>query len=260
MTMLAALTTGPAAYQPRSNWPAWAVLPAGVVIFLLAALLGVLLSVGYGVLSGAQLPDNIDPSHPPREVMLQLAAWIVGLQLGIVAFSWLAAGFFSTSRRDALALKPPAGGWGVLPVALMPLFVGTAVWTGILVMWKPDAVAQDLKPFQEMLNGDARYLILAVICVEAPLSEEFLFRGFLFSGLAKTRLGFVGTAILTTLLWTMLHAGYSMFGLVEVLGIGLYLSWLLVRTGSLWVTIFCHAIYNSVVALALLYVTLPAAA
>jgi membrane protease YdiL (CAAX protease family) len=81
----------------------------------------------------------------------------------------------------------------------------------------------------------------------------------MFSGLAKSRLGFLGTAILTTVLWTALHAGYSAFGMLEVLGIGFYFSWLLIRTGSLWVTILCHAIYNSVVAACLLLVTLPAA-
>ncbi len=85
-------------------------------------------------------------------------------------------------------------------------------------------VYQDLRPFQELLHGDAVWVILTVICLGAPLSEELLFRGFLFSGLAKSRLGLVGTAILTTLLWTALHAGYSLFGLIEVLGIGFYFS------------------------------------
>jgi membrane protease YdiL (CAAX protease family) len=259
MTIMAALR-GPAPYVPRSNWPAWAVLPAGVVIFILAALLGAALSLGYGALSGAQMPTAIDPSRPEPQTMVQIALWIAGLQSGIIILTWIAAGFFGTPRAEALALRRPAGGWGVLPLALIPLFVGTMVWTAVLVQWKPDAVVDDLRPFQQLLQGDARYLMMAIICVGAPVSEEFLFRGFLFSGIARTRLGFVGTAILTTLLWTALHAGYSVFGLVEVLGIGLYFSWLLVRTGSLWVTIFCHAVYNTAIAIALFYVVLPAAA
>ena len=55
-----------------------------------------------------------------------------------------------------------------------------------------------------------------------------MFRGFLFSGLAKSRLGLIGTGVLTAVLWTALHIGYSIFGLLEVLAIGLYFSWLLV--------------------------------
>ena len=109
----------------------------------------------------------------------------------------------------------------------------------------------DLKVFKEMLSGNTALLALLVIGVGAPLSEELLFRGFLFSGLAKSRLGLIGTSILTAVLWTALHFGYSVFGLIEVLAIGLYFSWLLVKTGSLWVTIFCHAVYNTVVGLVL---------
>ena len=46
-------------------------------------------------------------------------------------------------------------------------------------------------------------------------------------------------------------------GLVEVFSIGLIFSWLLWRTGSLWVPIFCHAAYNSLIVLVLRFVDLP---
>lgn len=257
--MFAWLTKDPAPYVARSGWPTWAVLPAGVVIFILAALLGAVLAFAHAFLSGAALPESIDPGHPPPVVMQGIVAWIAGLQIGLILCTWVAAGFFSSRRVEVLALRAPAPGWWVLPLALVPLFLGTAAWTGILLAWKPTAVEQDLRPFLQLLNGNMRWPILAAICIGAPLSEELLFRGFLFSGLAKSRIGVVGAALVTTLLWTSLHAGYTLFGLVEVLGIGFYLSWLLVRTGSLWVTMFCHGVYNTVVAVALLYVGLPPA-
>ena len=68
----------------------------------------------------------------------------------------------------------------------------------------------------------------------------------------------LGTSFLTALLWTALHANYSVFGLIEIFAIGLYLSWVLIRTGSLWVPIFCHGLYNSVVTVVLLLVTFNA--
>jgi CAAX protease family protein len=255
--MVALLTKDPAPYVARSNWPTWAVLPAGVVIVILAALLGAVLAFVHAFLTGASLPESMDPAHPPPVIMHGIVAWIAGMQIGIILCTLLAAGFFSSRRADVLALHRPSPGWWVLPLALVPLFIGTALWTGILVAWKPDAVTQDLRPFLQLLNGNMRWPILLAICVGAPLSEELLFRGFLFSGLAKSRIGVIGAAIITTLLWTSLHAGYTLFGMVEVLGIGFYLSWLLVRTGSLWVTMFCHGVYNTVVAIALLYVGLP---
>jgi hypothetical protein len=258
--MLEALTKGPAAYAPNSSWPAWAVLPAGAGILLFAALIGAGVSALYGAATGGHLlaPEGTDTSRP--QVMLQLAAFVAGLQVGAILLTLAAAGFSAEKRVDVLALKPPAQGWGVLPVALLPVLAATGAWTALVLFLQPGTVYQDLRPFQELLKGDAVYLMLPVIMIGAPLSEELLFRGFLFSGLAKSRLGLAGTAVLTTLLWTALHAGYSAFGLIEVLGIGLYFSWLLIRTGSVWVTIFCHAVYNSIVALALLVFTVPAPA
>ena len=41
------------------------------------------------------------------------------------------------------------------------------------------------------------------------------------------------------------------------MAIGLYFSWVLVRTGSVWVTIFCHAVYNTAIGVALYFITLP---
>ena len=73
----------------------------------------------------------------------------------------------------------------------------------------------DLRPFKDMLHSDAFWLMLTVIGIGAPLSEELLFRGFLFSGLAKSKLGLLGAGVLTSLLWTLLHLGYSIFGLTS---------------------------------------------
>jgi membrane protease YdiL (CAAX protease family) len=92
------------------------------------------------------------------------------------------------------------------------------------------------------------------------LSEELLFRGFLLSALARTALGFWGAALVATLLWTAMHVGYSLTGIVEVFIIGMFFSWLLWRTGSLRVAIFCHALYNLLIVLGLRFVDLPAAA
>jgi membrane protease YdiL (CAAX protease family) len=114
----------------------------------------------------------------------------------------------------------------------------------------------DLRPFVRLF-GDRWLLALLVVGVGAPLSEELLFRGYLLSALARSRLGFWGGAVLSTALWTALHAGYSAVGIAEVFMIGIFFSWLLWRTGSLRVAIFCHALYNSLIVVVLRYVPLP---
>lgn len=256
--MLAAVLRGPANYVPRTGWPAWAVLPAALVISALAVVVGALSAALYSVLADVGGRPAGLPVAPQAQQSMQLVVWLVALQIGMIAFTAVAAGFFSSNRRQGLALVRPAGGWGVLLLALVPLFAGATLWTGIMLMWQPEVAISDLKIFYDLIHSDAVWLIIPVIGIGAPVSEELLFRGFLFSALAKSRLGLTGTSLLTAGLWTAVHAGYSIFGLIEVFLIGLYFSWLLVRTGSLWVTIFCHAAYNTVVAVALLFVVLPA--
>jgi membrane protease YdiL (CAAX protease family) len=241
------------AYVPRTGWPAWAVLPAGVAIFAVAAVFGLIVSVAAAALLA---PGSASPMMPEAPLQV-VTAWLAGLQVGLIVLTIVAAGFFSSDRWETLALRPPRGGWRVMWLALVPMFVLAGAWTALLLWWRPEVVIGDLRVFKELLQGDTALMALLVIGIGAPLSEELLFRGFLFSGLAKSRLGLTGTALLTAVLWTALHFGYSLFGLIEVLAIGLYFSWLLVRTGSVWVTIFCHAVYNSVVGLVLYFITLP---
>src|SRR5690606_24384837 len=111
-----------------------------------------------------------------------LLAWLGGMQIGVVVLPIVFAGFFSSDRAQTLALRRPVGGWKVLPLALIPLFALTGVWTGAMLLWNPEIVLADLRPFQELMQGGA-LLVLVIIGLGAPLSEELMFRGFLFSGL-----------------------------------------------------------------------------
>jgi len=237
---------------PRTNWPAWAMLPAGLLIFALAAALGAAGSFVMAMI--LSLDVAWAPVELPHSVIM---GGLYAQQIAMIVFTVLFAGFFASNRAETLALRPPRGGWGVLVLSLIPMFGLTGLWTALLMWLRPDVVIGDLRLFSDLLQGEMAIFALIAIGIGAPLSEELLFRGFLFSGLAKSRLGLVGTGILTAFFWTMLHVGYSIFGLIEVFAIGLYFSWLLVRTGSLWVPIFCHAVYNSVIGLVLYFVTLP---
>ena len=55
----------------------------------------------------------------------------------------------------------------------------------------------DLRPFVQLF-GERWVLALLVVGIGAPLSEELLFRGFLLSALAGSRVGFWGGALITT--------------------------------------------------------------
>ncbi|MDH4983882.1 type II CAAX endopeptidase family protein [Hyphomicrobium sp. D-2] len=227
-------------------------LPAAGVIFGIAALFAGVVYVVADQVFGEGTGHFGSPEFG-------LALQLILLQVGVIVLTIVAAGFFGSDRWEVLALRKPRGGWRVMWLALIPMFAVTGIWTALIMWLAPDVLIGDLRIFKELLESDAALLAFIAIAIGAPLSEELMFRGFLYSGLAKSLLGLIGTGILTALLWTALHVGYSVFGLIEVLVIGFYFSWLLVRTGSAWVTIFCHAVYNAVIAVALYFVTLPPA-
>lgn len=243
------LLRGQAAYEPRTPWtPGLALLTAVLIVLVSvagAALLFGLGKVGIGNWRGAS---------DEAATMLVLAAG----QLVTVLLTLVAAALFGGRLVDVLALRAPAGGVGVYLGAVV-LMVLLQVAVGVLqhVTIAHDMFA-DLRPFVRLATGPEWPLALLVVGVGAPLSEELLVRGFLLSALARSRLGFAAAAVISTALWAALHAGYTLVGILEVFIIGLFFSWLVWRTGSVRVAIFCHALYNSLILLALRFVPLPA--
>jgi len=91
----------------------------------------------------------------------------------------------------------------------------------------------------------AAYWVALVIA--APLYEELLFRGFLFKGIAQSRLGGWAAILITAGAWTALHAQYSGFQLGGILIHGLYYGWVRLKTGSTGLSVLLHALGNAIV-------------
>jgi len=89
-------------------------------------------------------------------------------------------------------------------------------------------------------------LLWIAVVVFAPAFEEVFFRGFLFEGLRRSRIGAVGTVTLTSLLWAALHVQYGFFEIAMIFGLGIVLGVVRIRTGSLWSTLVIHAFVNLV--------------
>ena len=82
------------------------------------------------------------------------------------------------------------------------------------------------------------------LVIGAPLFEEVFFRGFLFEGFSRSRLGIPGTVVLTTLIWTIIHIQYDVYELSLVFTLGIFLAIARVRTRSLYVCLTLHAVMN----------------
>jgi membrane protease YdiL (CAAX protease family) len=225
------------AYVPRTGWTAASAVVAIVAIFLIALAAASLATIG--------LVSRTGPAGPsaPSEKLLLVS--ILVMQVVVVALTLLAAGLKGSSVLETLALRHPARGWRQLVTGFAGLVAVVTLINAVGKAVAPGDMERDLQPFIGIARSDLWWLCLLAVGIGAPLSEELTFRGFLFSALAKTRLGAVGTSIVTSAAWTAMHAGYSPAGITEVFLIGLYFSYLLVRTGSLWVPILCHGLYNS---------------
>jgi len=87
-------------------------------------------------------------------------------------------------------------------------------------------------------------LLWSAVVIFAPIFEEMFFRGFLFVGLKESRLGASGAIILTAFLWAALHTQYSPYGMMTILLLGIVFGIVRLVTGSLWSTLFLHAVWN----------------
>jgi membrane protease YdiL (CAAX protease family) len=251
------LVTGRRAYRARSSWPPLLALAAAVGVVVAAAAMASFMLTLLGMNAS---PPRPTPVLPGASTHIRAAAlWLLSLQATIVAAVLLAAGLFGGDRGEALALAPPFPPLRIIAAALVLMLTVLLPYNIAVLLLAREILEQDLKSFIGPLSSDAGWMFALAITVGAPLSEELLFRGFLLGALWRTRLGFFGAALVTALTWTVLHAGYSGYGLIEVFLAGLFFSWLLWRTGNLWVPIVCHAVYNTLVLLVLWLVIVPTA-
>lgn len=223
-------------YRPASGWSAPAAI--AVTLGIIAASIG-----------GASLFLGLMTPAPSREDGRTIMILMGVSQSIMIALSLLAARHKGTRWSEAFALGPPAHGLADYALGLGLIVVAlTAVNLIAAAVLGHDPLA-DLKTFAGVFKGDTWVLALVIVAVGAPVSEELLFRGLLQGALSKSSLGFVGGAAVSVLLWTALHAGYSVVGMFEVVLIGVVFSYLLWRSGSLRVTLACHALYNAALAL-----------
>ena len=99
------------------------------------------------------------------------------------------------------------------------------------------------------------WMISMVFIIGAPIAEELLFRGYLYSQLKNSKLGIYGTIFLTSLLWTGLHSQYDIGILFSLFLLGLVLGYVRYKYDSVYLAIAIHAIHNIQATIYILYLT-----
>ncbi len=240
---------GAGRYFATSTWSAVLAIPVAVCIVVASQFLAALLLPPLAGIDVDKLPGLRPGSGGAGATVLDASTHRALMLLLILAQGAVIALTLSTALKSnaaaVLKLTKPADGWITLVYGALGMVPLVAVFNLAATTIAPEQVAQDFEFFKQIAKSPAFHLTAIAVGLGASLSEELLFRGFLLSSLAGTRLGYWPAAAFATLGWTLLHLGYSWIGLAEVFLFGLYFSWLLWRTGSLWPPMFCHAAYNS---------------
>ena len=234
------LLAGPPRYETQSAWPPLVALVAAIIVQaglqLLGGLLGALVGGGEARLMSG-VPED-------KRLLLAIIVFLALSQIGVMAFAWWAAGRFGGDRQAVLQLHRGLPSIGDVAIALAGLALVLGTYNLLVYVLRPDLFMADVAPFLPMLQAPIWPVTALAVGIGAPLSEELLFRGFLLSALASWRWGFWPAALAANMAWTSFHLGYSIAGLLEVFIGGLYISWLLWRTGSLWLPIIAHGATN----------------
>jgi len=184
---------------------------------------------------------------PNRDVYAALPSFACG-----GAMMWMLLRVWSRehgSWRANVALLPPTRE-GVLRV-LRPLGAGVLAYllvvvavTSIVTTFRLEARSQDLAETIRATQSPVALMLACVVAVGlAPVVEEVLFRGIIYLPL-RARVGVVPAAIIVSCVFSAIH-NYPL-GAAQFLVLSVTFIALLEATGSLWVPIFAHSLYNAV--------------
>jgi membrane protease YdiL (CAAX protease family) len=118
------------------------------------------------------------------------------------------------------------------------VLLGLAIAIGLLLV--KFTFGQFSKPLFTWHPVDLQPMHLLAILVVAPVAEELLMRGFMYSGIARSVIGAAGAIVFLAVIFAALHEGAYIWHF----GSGLMLGWLRWRTNSVTVPILAHATMN----------------
>lgn len=250
-------------YSARNDQPLWLVLVLALVLLILTFLL-------QGV-SGIVIAPLMEGGLSSQRALVKgtiLGIFPAGVVIAVCCYQL--AKLKGGNPVSSCALRLPGlgvGGWlaatlGFL-VTMYIVIIVIVVATGVdLAQYTPGANGESPETGSAGMVKEAMFdlanepllfwVAIPSVAIGAPLGEEFLFRGPLFAALAQTRLGRAGTVVGTSAAWAAMHVSEPVFAIALIFVMGLALAVLLLRFGSLWVTIICHGAWNLLFALATL--------
>lgn len=136
--------------------------------------------------------------------------------------------------------------WGICGyIGFFPLYVLIVFANGFV--FDRTGFSFPLQPIVELsfynTHSLMRIFLFISVVIFAPFIEEFIMRGFILRGLIK-RFAPVSAVALSGIIFGAFH--FNLFAFIPISALGMFLSWLYIRTGSLLPGIVAHAIFNGI--------------
>ena len=152
--------------------------------------------------------------------------------------------------------KIPLSELGSLEIQTKPLFLSIFLLAAFLLLEEFYFYVLGIEmpeSFIEFMLAEPILLGFISVVVVAPIIEEFLFRGFLYSQLRRSFLKDWGSVAVSSLVWTAIHFQYEVGILFFLFLFGLFLGYFRIKYNSLQIPVALHALNNLIAFILTIY-------
>jgi CAAX protease family protein len=217
------------------SWGVFATFALGAVALLAGQLSGIAALSGLYGLDLGQVP-NVSRDGGAIVLFIFVSAPVqVGLLIVAAAYKGDAAAY--------LGYKWPRVSEVVFSVAALVVLLVV----GDTVSWLAgrdivDRFQSDI--YQAAKSANLLLLLLVAVTVFIPITEESLFRGFLFRGWLRAPNHAWPVIAITAGLFAVIHVQYDWFLMCQVFAFGVFFGWIRWATGSTILTMLLHGLVN----------------
>lgn len=236
-----------------ARWGIWGTILGSIIIVITSIILSIISIVFYIVINNKDInllqDEKFAKEAEQNGFVLSLSITLSFFICGgiLIGFAKLKKG---SNLREYFGFYPIKWSdlrkWGI---AMLVLILFSELIT--IILKKP--IVPEFMTTAYFSTNHPWFLFFAII-IAAPFLEELYFRGFLFEGVKKTAIGPIGAILITSVLWSVIHLQYDLHGIMIVFFIGLLMGYIKHRTGSIYLTIFLHALNNAIACVELLIV------
>lgn len=236
--------------KSRGAWGPWEALGVGLLAYVASLFFTIIVALSYTLIVGREVAQIEFSENLGLNLGFMLVN-SVGMLLVVAGFLAIKKSKFSELGIRAGKLKRywtiPAGlivYWGILIASFTTL---EAVFPALDLNQNQDIVFKSADGTPELL------IAFVALVIVAPISEELVYRGFVFQGLSN-RFHPIWAALVSSILFGLVHGQLNVF--IDTFILGMVLCWLFVKTKSIWPPIILHAIKNGVAFYLLFFVGL----